>query len=366
MELSICIITKNECDMLEKCLKSLQVFGAEIVVVDTGSDDGTLQMAKKYTESLYEFEWIDDFAAARNYAISKARYDLVMTVDSDEYYISGFDEALILMAKKYPDAAGEIHQIEYVPNEYGELEEHMIGLARVFDRRFFHYGGRIHERLVEGSIFDIDRNDTRDLFVSTGSEKSKLYDTGLLFGHDGYSDGNKDRVKKAKRNVELLKKELEHYPDLPDLVYQTAKSVYVAYGPAEALPYYERALSMELDPSVFWVVDMIVCYGYLLLELNKYEQALNLEAVYDELSSSVDYIFLMGLIHMNNAMFDVAKEEFLRCTQMGGGRSAGTNSYKAYYNAGVISECLGDMESARKYYESCGDYEKAIEGLTRL
>lgn len=366
MNLSFCIITKNECDMLRKCLTSLKSFDAEIVVVDTGSTDGTIEMAREFTDSIYEFEWVDDFAKARNYSISKAKNDLVLIIDSDEYYISGSVEDMLLMAERHPEAAGEIHQIEYVPDENGELEHRIIGLARIFDRRFFHYGGRIHERLVEGSVFDPDRNDTRDLFFEQGGEKSLLYDSGLLFGHDGYSGEGKDRVTKARRNVELLKEELEIYPDLPDLVYQTAKSVYVAYGPAEALPYYEKALSMELDIHVFWVVDMIICYGYLLLELEKYEQALSLEAVYDELSGSADYVFLMGLIHMNNAMFDLAKEEFIRCTGMKADRSVGTNSFKAYYNVGVIEECLGNVESAVDYYKKAGDYDKAVEGLNRL
>lgn len=365
-EMSVCIITKNECEMLEKCLKSLHPFGFEILVVDTGSTDGTIEMAKNYTDSIYEFEWIDDFAAARNFAISKANYDQILVVDSDEYYISGDIDRLIELTKRYPEAAGEIRQIEYVPNETGQLEERIIGLARVFNRKHFHYGGRIHERLVEGSVFDPDRNDSRDLFVNESGEKSELFDTGLLFGHDGYSGEGKDRVGKARRNVELLKKELELYPDMPDLIYQTAKSVYVAYGPKEALPYYEKALSLPLDSSVFWVIDMIVCYGYLLLELEMYEQALSLEAVYEDLRGSTDYIFLMGLIHMNNAMFDRAKEEFLRCTTMGADRSVGTNSFKAYYNAGVIEECMDHKDKAREYYVAAGDYEPAKAGLERI
>ena len=366
MELSICIITKNECEMLKKCLESLSPFDCEIVVVDTGSTDETKDMASQFTNSIYDFEWIDDFAAAKNYSISKAKYDTVMIVDSDEYFISGSIEEFFELSKKYPNAAGEIHQIEYVPNERGGLEERRIGLARVFDRRVFHYGGKIHERLVEGSVFDPDRNDTRDLFINKSGERSELYDTGLLFGHDGYSGEGKDRVEKARRNVELLKKELESYPDSPDLVYQTAKSVYVAYGPEEALPYYERALGLDLNIRLFWVVDLIICYGYLLLELERYDQALSLEAVYDDLIDSTDYIFLMGLIHMNNAMFDTAIKEFLRCTTMGADKSVGTNSYKAYYNAGVIEECMGHIDRAKEYYVLAGEYEPALKGLERI
>ena len=366
MELSICIITKNECDMLEKCLRSLEPFGAEIVVTDTGSTDGTVAMAEKYTDSIYEFKWIGDFAAAKNYGVSKAKYDLVMTVDSDEAFVSGSIENFAALAKTHPEAVGQIRQREYTPDENGELQESIIGLARVFDRRFFHYAGKIHEQLVRGSVFDENRDDTRAMLVRRHENRAELYETGLMFSHEGYSGVGKDRVEKAKRNVELLKKEIELYPEAADLIYQTAKSVYVAYGPEEALPYYERALELPLDPSVFWVQDMIVCYGYLLLELERYEQAMNLEAVYEDMSGSTDYVFLMGLIHMNNAMFDRAVEEFLRCTSMGADRAVGTNSYKAWYNAGVIEECLGYTEKAGEYYRAAGDYPPALAGIKRV
>ena len=89
MNLSVCIITKNECEMLKKCLEHLfphtQKMGHEIVVVDTGSTDETIGMCKTYTDKIYEFSWINDFAAARNFAASKASYDWILCIDSDEY-----------------------------------------------------------------------------------------------------------------------------------------------------------------------------------------------------------------------------------------------------------------------------------------
>lgn len=55
MELSVCIITKDECENLEKCLDALSGYGFELVVVDTGSSDGTVQMVQNYTDALYQF-----------------------------------------------------------------------------------------------------------------------------------------------------------------------------------------------------------------------------------------------------------------------------------------------------------------------
>ncbi|MBR6229557.1 MAG: glycosyl transferase family 2, partial [Eubacterium sp.] len=168
------------------------------------------------------------------------------------------------------------------------------------------------------------------------------------------------------RNVELLKREIEKYPESADLMYQTAKSVYVAEGAESSIEYYERALSLNLDPSRYWVRDLCICYGYVLLELERYEQALSLEAVYDDMKDYADYRFLMGLIYMNNGLFDKAVSEFITCTQMNEDKTKGTNSYKAWYNAGVIEECLGHSDMAMTYYHSAGQYEPAIEGIKRI
>lgn len=87
--ISICIITKNECDTLKECLKHLKPYADagnhEIVIVDTGSTDNTVEMCKEFTDKIFFFEWINDFSAARNYAAEKASNDWILCIDSDEY-----------------------------------------------------------------------------------------------------------------------------------------------------------------------------------------------------------------------------------------------------------------------------------------
>ena len=71
----------------------------------------------------------------------------------------------------------------------------------------------------------------------------------------------------------------------------------------------------------------------------------------------------MGLIYMNNAMFDAAEGEFLKAVRHRDCRMAGVNSYAAYYNVGVIYECLGKISEAKYYYQKCGNYEPAKKRL---
>jgi glycosyltransferase involved in cell wall biosynthesis len=81
---SLCMIVKNEESTLEKCLMSVQDIVDEIIIVDTGSTDGTKEVAKKYTDCIHDFVWIDDFSAARNFSFDKATKDYVLWLDADD------------------------------------------------------------------------------------------------------------------------------------------------------------------------------------------------------------------------------------------------------------------------------------------
>lgn len=85
MTISACLIVKNEATVLARCLDSIKDLVEEIVIIDTGSTDNTKDIAKKYTDLIYDFEWIDDFSAARNYAFSKCSMDFIYSADADEY-----------------------------------------------------------------------------------------------------------------------------------------------------------------------------------------------------------------------------------------------------------------------------------------
>lgn len=84
IEISLCMIVKNEELTLERCLKSVEGLFDEIIIVDTGSTDNTKQIAKNWTPNVFDFKWIDDFSAARNFSFSKATKDYIMWLDADD------------------------------------------------------------------------------------------------------------------------------------------------------------------------------------------------------------------------------------------------------------------------------------------
>ena len=103
MKLSVAMIVKNESVLIERCLKSV-VEADEIVVVDTGSTDNTVELAKKYTTKVYtDYKWEAHFANARNHAISKCTGDWIFTIDADDWLEEGDMAKLRKMMEQYPD-----------------------------------------------------------------------------------------------------------------------------------------------------------------------------------------------------------------------------------------------------------------------
>ena len=82
--ISLCMIVRDEEDVLERCLSSVADLVDEIIIVDTGSQDRTREIARKFTDHVLEFPWVDDFAAARNFSFSQAACEYSMWLDADD------------------------------------------------------------------------------------------------------------------------------------------------------------------------------------------------------------------------------------------------------------------------------------------
>ena len=82
--LSLCMIVKDEEFFLARCLGAVKNYVDEIIIVDTGSTDATRDIAADFTDKIYDFEWIDDFAAARNFSLEQASGDWILVLDADE------------------------------------------------------------------------------------------------------------------------------------------------------------------------------------------------------------------------------------------------------------------------------------------
>lgn len=121
VSISVCMIVKNEERLLARCLDSLAGLYEELIIVDTGSTDGTREIAGHYTDKVYDFQWVGDFSAARNYAFSKASCDYIYSADADEV-LDGENRERFLQLKSVLDTRIEIVQMYYDNQlEYGTV-----------------------------------------------------------------------------------------------------------------------------------------------------------------------------------------------------------------------------------------------------
>ena len=148
MTLGLCMIVKNEEEVLARCLDSVQGLTDEIVIVDTGSQDATIQTAKRYTDLVYPYRWNFDFAAARNYAFSLASADYILWLDADDVLLEKDRNALLALKKKL-DGSVNAYFLRYDAafDEDGNAVMYFFRERIVKRECGFVWQGRVHETL---------------------------------------------------------------------------------------------------------------------------------------------------------------------------------------------------------------------------
>ena len=354
MDLSVCIITKNENEKLKRCLKSLAFLEADIVVVDTGFNDETKKLVTELNGRYFTFEWCDDFSAARNYSLEQAYYDDIMVIDSDEWLDEkeeNFNKAALesFMRRDLKTLAC-CYVVNISPGQaYGEYH---TAVTRIFSKKYFHYEGKAHEQPVPLLKSMNKRIITLDL---------KIY-------HDGYA-GDQVVAKKSKRNLDLLLEDIETEPDKIYLQFQTGRS-YLNLGEYEqALKYFELALANP-DFKYNYVFTYNICEGYLksLLALGQTDLALDKLAYFaKKFPNLADFWYDAGNIYLDLNQPAEAISAFKRavkCTQV---ELVGKDGDFSYYSLGQIYSYLKDLKQAKFYYEQCQPgFKPAKEALAAL
>ncbi|MCR5503236.1 MAG: glycosyltransferase [Lachnospiraceae bacterium] len=348
--ISVCAIVKNEEKTIERMLESVQPYGFEIVVVDTGSTDGTKEIVSRYTDKIHDFEWCDDFSAARNFAAARASNDWILMMDADEWIESLDLEELRYFMKKYPDCLGSV----FMDNETGTPDRKgpvsRIHIERFYNRRKFHYISPIHEMLAprhKGVLFE-------NLQLNS------------VLGHSGYCMDEETRKKKAERNIGLLLKQLSDDPseeDIPYILYQLGKGYQMTGDDEEACARFGKALEYDLDPELDYVNDLVVQYGNELLLLKRYEEALSFEGIREAFEKTADFVYLMGRIYLVNEKYQQAADEFQKALTIRNYRLEGTNSYLPAFELGKLLLKANQPGNARVFLKMCGNYPPAVKLL---
>ncbi len=347
LPVSVCMIAKNEDIHIEECLKRLRPCKFEIVVVDTGSVDRTVEAARKYTDKVFHFDWCNDFSAARNFSVSQAANDWILAIDCDEYLENINLADIEAVLEDHLTSVGMIvRNNPYTLQGVRSIMSERIG--RLFNRKYCHYEGIIHEQVT-----------------TLDGKEPETFPIPLTFYHEGYVSESDKRMR-ATRNLEMLLRDLEVKGPNPYIYFQLGQN-YISLNDLEKAAYYNKlGLDLNADPSSAFVQSMTETYGYCLIELAKYDLALTLKNKYEQFAQHADFVYMMGVIYMKKNMWEKAIQEFEKATTLTSYSRKGVNSYRAYYNIGSIYEAMGDKEKARAYYKKCGDYNHAVKRLEEL
>lgn len=140
------MIVKDEHDVLARCLACTRRFADEIVVVDTGSTDDTVEIAKKFTDKIYNFNWCDNFSAARNFSFSKATCDLIMWLDADD--VVEEEDAEKIVALKTAMCGYDMSYLLYAAAFDGDRPTYTYFRERIFRRGAgYVWQGAVHEAI---------------------------------------------------------------------------------------------------------------------------------------------------------------------------------------------------------------------------
>ncbi|MFA9456772.1 glycosyltransferase [Halalkalibacter sp. AB-rgal2] len=152
--ISLCMIVKDEEAVLERCLSAVTEIVDEIIIVDTGSTDRTKEIAHRFTEKVYDFIWIDDFAAARNYAFSKATKEYILWLDADDVIDESNRQSFLELKQTLPKEVDSVmmeYHISY--DSHGRSTYSTMRNRLVKRKKDYKWIGAVHEYLdVQGTV----------------------------------------------------------------------------------------------------------------------------------------------------------------------------------------------------------------------
>ncbi|WP_051221517.1 glycosyltransferase family 2 protein [Conexibacter woesei] len=342
---SLCMIVKDEESMLPQCLASVKDFVDELIVVDTGSTDRTVEIAEGFGATVLHHEWDGDFAAARNVGLEAATSDWLMYLDADELLNEGEGEKLrALLGHTWREG---IFLVE--TNHVGELEDG-VGVQhnalRLFrNRASYRFEGRVHEQFAH-KLPDLPE---------------RIEYSQVRIEHFGYLGAVRDAKGKQTRNLELLQRQLAEGVDTPFLHFNLGSEQAAAGDVAGSLTHLARAWALlERDPQRLEMGFFPSLAARLVKALNangRHTDALEMgDTVLGLLDGFTDIVLEQALAERALGRRDEAIAKLEQCLAMGDAppRYSATVGVGTYHARNILAETLiedGRLDEAAAHLE---------------
>ncbi len=332
--LSLCMIVKDEIKYIEDCLKAVKPYVSEMIVVDTGSTDGTKEILEKYGCKVFNFDWCDDFAKARNFSISKSSNNWVLILDADEI-VTEFDLELVkkFIKSNNNQVIGMVHNKSYL----GDLAYHKtVPLPRLFNKKYFMYEGAIHEQPRPKFNFNIE-----------------LFEVGIKVDHFGYLNSTREDKDKSTKYLKSLKSSLENKYD-PYIVHHLA-GTYLNIGDYEqCIIEADKVLNDQSLTSKFYFINTVIIKIKALMQLEKYEDALKMQEHFATCQNDDEYLYVMAGVFTKNKVYSTAIDIY---TILYNKKDLNMSKVKIVYEMGNLYFETKNYIEALKWFELIDKFE---------
>jgi tetratricopeptide (TPR) repeat protein len=235
LRLSLCMIVRDEQQMLSRCLSAVADAVDEIVVVDTGSSDASIETARSFGARVIEHEWTGSFAAARNVSFDAASGDWVMYLDADELLVREDVMLLRSLTGRTWREAFYLYEIHYTGDEEDGTAVTQNALRVFRNRPEYRFEGRLHEQVAQ---------------CLPGYLPERIEATNVRVEHFGYISVVRDTREKSRRNIELLRLQEAESEPTPFMHFNLGCEYAAGGDRAAALVEFERAWEMlEQSPD---------------------------------------------------------------------------------------------------------------------
>ncbi len=340
MTISLCMIVKDEEMMLPRCLESVQDIVDEMVIVDTGSTDRTVEIAENYGARVFTYPWDGSFSNARNYAITHAKMDWIFIMDADcEFETQDTDMLRSMTAKDAPATAYYGKTLSFLGDKADPANVIInLNIYLVRNGLGYRFTGDIHEQISCG-----------DPAVKTVTAISDM-----RVYHYGYLNSAIRSLSKRERNMELIRKELEKNPDNPLMLYNLGNEFFTQLKIREAYDNYLKSYAL-IDPSVTCCPKLILRLISCCELLGKTSDQLKLiEEGLTRYPDFTDLEFIRGILWLQKERYLAAIRSFQKCLKMGDpplliANIPGVGTHKAAHMLFQIHHNLGDPQGALRY-----------------
>lgn len=347
--ITVCIIAKNEERYIEGCLQHLKPFGFEIIVTDTGSTDRTKEIAEKYADKVLDFEWIDDFAAARNFCAEHSTNNWILALDCDEY-MNTFDYKNIrILTQKLPRCVGQFPLKNLVTTSEGIQRYTVDSVTRFYNKKRYKWMNPIHEQLV--------------LIDDPTKIEYTCFNMPTEIIHHGYNISPEEMVEKQLRNLRLLGKQLERDPRDSYTWFQIGQSQFVLTNYDKAVNAYEMSLSLEENTERYFMEILVESLSKAYLNVHRAQDAVNLLLKYADSFKTAKYIFALAGAYQENQQIIQSLMMYIKATTMKDRDELGDSLFVCYNNIIAMYTEMGQPDMANMYKEL---YEKSRQERERV